>query len=174
MLVSKRGDIEVIFRQVSLHEEIKGKLFLHSMPGRYESWEEFCDSLIKAKINQIICLAEPQEIVQKSPSYSNAIQAGAILCPKTDFPIPDYGTPSDREAFFEAVQLVAQHVKSGKKVLIHCAGGIGRTGTFATCVLHCLGFERREAMKLVRAARSGAETPEQASLIEWHGATVEE
>lgn len=157
-----------MFREVRLREETKGKLFLHSMPGRYESWEEFQGHVVGTEINRIVCLAEEEEIKRKSPSYFRAIRSGSIPCPKSDFPIPDFDTPSDRIAFAEFVRLVARDVESGESVLIHCAGGIGRTGIFAACVLHCMGFKEDMAVGLVEEAGSGPETPPQLDLVKWH------
>lgn len=138
------------------------------MPGRYERWEEFQGHVIEAKISKIVCLAEAEEVERKSPSYSLAIRSGSIPCPKLDFPIPDFDAPSDRKAFAEFVRLVAQHIESGERVLIHCAGGIGRTGTFAACVLHCIGFKEDMATKLVFEAGSGAETTQQHDFVKCH------
>lgn len=157
-----------MFREVQLREETKGKLFLHSMPGRYESWEEFQRCVIEANISIIVCLAEADEIEKKSPSYYLAVKSGSVPRHKLDFPIPDFQAPNDREAFAEFVLLVAQQIESGERVLIHCAGGIGRTGTFAECLLHCVGFKEVIATKLVAEAGSSAERPEQHDLIKWH------
>lgn len=157
-----------MFKEIPLREKGKGKIFLHSMPGRYEHWEEFQRHVREAKISKIVCLAEADEIELKSPLYSLAVKSGSIPCRKLDFPIPDFQAPVDREAFAEFVQLVAQHVESGERVLIHCAGGIGRTGTFAECVLHCIGFKESIATKLVTEAGSGAERPQQQDFIKWH------
>jgi protein-tyrosine phosphatase len=162
-----RGDMSM-FREVLLSGVTTGRLFLHSMPARYESWDEFRDQIEITKINRIVCLAEAEEIKQKSPSYFDAIASHLIPCPKLDFPIPDFGTPVDCRAFAECVQLVAGYIESGETVLIHCAGGIGRTGTFATCVLHCLGMKNDMATRLVHRAGSDTETREQSDLVCWH------
>jgi protein-tyrosine phosphatase len=161
-----------MFREIQLRETITGKLFLHSMPGRYERWEDFRAYLIETGINRIVCLAEAEEIDRKSPSYSCAIRSGAIPCLKLDFPIADFGVPKNREVFAEFVQLVANYLQSGENILVHCAGGIGRTGTFATCLLHCLGYNQLTARQIVAKAGSAAETLQQEDLVDWHFASV--
>ena len=46
-------------------------------------------------------------------------------------------------------------LKSGKTVVVHCKGGLGRTGTFAASVLTTFGVEPAEAIRAVREARPG-------------------
>ena len=162
----------MMFREVPLHEKTKGRLYLHSMPGRHERLEEFHREILETKINLIVCLAEADEIEKKSPSYYQAIKSESIPCFKLDFPIPDYGIPSDFKLFAECVQTVAQRIHSGDNVLLHCAGGIGRTGTFAVCLLHCFGFKQEIAVKIIDKAGSYAERPEQRNLLMWHADIV--
>ncbi len=47
-------------------------------------------------------------------------------------------------------------LRDGKNVVVHCRGGLGRTGTVAACVLVALGdHSADEAITTVRAARRG-------------------
>jgi protein-tyrosine phosphatase len=48
-----------------------------------------------------------------------------------------------------------QILLDGGKILIHCRGGIGRTGTVAAQLLVELGMPHEKAIKAVRAARYG-------------------
>jgi protein-tyrosine phosphatase len=41
-------------------------------------------------------------------------------------------------------------------IVIHCVGGLGRTGTIAACCLAALGQSPEYAIDAVRAARPGA------------------
>lgn len=161
-----------MFRELKLSNTVQGRVFLHSMPGRYESWIEFQSWMIQTKIDRIVCLAEYDEIKQKSAEYFDAINSKRIPCIKSDFPIPDYGIPRDRKSFVEYVKSIAGFIVSGETVLIHCAGGKGRTGTFATCVLHALGIESERATELVYKAGSHTETSEQKGLVSWHASNV--
>jgi ADP-ribosyl-[dinitrogen reductase] hydrolase len=53
-------------------------------------------------------------------------------------------------------------LQTGGSVLIHCRGGLGRTGTIAARLLVELGWQPRAAIEAVRGARPGAiETPQQ-------------
>lgn len=55
---------------------------------------------------------------------------------------------------------------AGRNVLIHCRGGLGRTGTVAALILREAGASSDEAIKAVRAARPGAiETADQERYV---------
>jgi protein-tyrosine phosphatase len=56
---------------------------------------------------------------------------------------------------------------NGQNVLLHCAAGIGRTGTAAACVLKRLGLPVDEALQRVREAGSNPETAVQSGLVNW-------
>ena len=43
---------------------------------------------------------------------------------------------------------------AGGRVLVHCVGGLGRSGTIAACLLRSRGVSAEEAIAMVRAARS--------------------
>ncbi|MGZ9130317.1 MAG: hypothetical protein ACXW4Z_21275, partial [Candidatus Binatia bacterium] len=60
----------------------------------------------------------------------------------------------------------------GDTVLIHCAGGVGRTAMLSICVLLALGQPVDEARDVVSRAGSTVETALQSSLISWCAAKV--
>ena len=74
------------------------------------------------------------------------------------FAIKDMGVPQEAESerFETFVQDVVQRLEQGQTVVVHCRGGLGRTGTVAACVLVVLGYHSAdEAIDAVRAARRG-------------------
>jgi protein-tyrosine phosphatase len=52
-----------------------------------------------------------------------------------------------------AGQLVADSVRRGEGVIVHCVGGVGRTGTVIGCALRELGYSADEAVAAIQAHR---------------------
>jgi hypothetical protein len=83
------------------------------------------------------------------------------------FPIPDVTAPVDLPATAKLVGQVVDALTTGETVVVHCRGGLGRSGTIAACCLVARGRDPREAIALVRAARPGAvEIREQEKFVE--------
>ncbi len=70
-------------------------------------------------------------------------------------PVVDVGVPEDPSTWINAMQQVHADLEDGLTVVVHCKGGLGRTGTFAASILASFGAEPREAIAAVRAARKG-------------------
>jgi protein-tyrosine phosphatase len=156
-----------MFRRVDLPARVPGKLLLHSMPGRYEAIEGVWNQVRNEAIRAIVCLAEKDELHEKSSEYARALEAGTVPCSVLPFAIPDRGVPEDRDAFWALARDVAKRLQSGEAVLIHCAGGVGRTATLAVCVLLALGERASAARSLISRAGSTVETTPQSQLISW-------
>lgn len=63
-------------------------------------------------------------------------------------------------------QELRQSLEQGERILLHCMGGLGRTGTVAARLLIEAGMTADEAISAVRAARRGAiETREQEQYL---------
>jgi protein-tyrosine phosphatase len=120
-----------MFRRVDLPAGVTGRLLLHSMPGRYEAIESVWNQVRNETVRAIVCLAEKHELQEKSSEYAQALEAGTVPCLVLPFEIPDRAAPEDRDAFWTLAGDVAKRLQSGEAVLIHCAGGVGRTATLA-------------------------------------------
>jgi len=156
-----------MFRSLTLPAGVKGRVYLHSMPGRYEKFEDTTSAIKDLKIDGVICLATEEEIRLKSPIYMKMIQANEHDWRQRMFPILNFGVPSDWDEFFQLSKDLSQHLLSGNNFLIHCGGGIGRTGTLAVGVLLFLGMEIEEAKEVATSAGSFPETTSQDQLLEW-------
>jgi protein-tyrosine phosphatase len=156
-----------MFRRVDLPPEIPGRLLLHSMPGRYEAIDSVWHQVKKEAVRAIVCLAEKNEIREKAFDYALALDTGTVPCSVLHFEIPDRDAPQDRNGFWVLATGIANRLQSGECVLIHCAGGVGRTALLAVCVLLALGQPATEARSAVSRAGSTVETAPQSRLISW-------
>ena len=128
-----------MLRSVPLPNSIPGKLYLHSMPGRYEPFERTVAEIQLRGITEVICLVPLDEIEFKSPDYARVLKNDATSWRQVMFPIVDYGVPKERGAHRRLILEVVDSLRAGTNVLAHCGAGIGRTGTLAASVLVVLG-----------------------------------
>ncbi|MGH7846890.1 MAG: protein-tyrosine phosphatase family protein [Candidatus Binatia bacterium] len=156
-----------MFRHVDLPARVPGKLLLHSMPGRFEAIERAWQQAKSEAVGAIVCLAEQDEIRLKSSAYAEALEVGNVPCSVLPFEIPEGGVPEDRDGFWALANDVANRLQSGEVVLIHCAGGVGRTAMLAISVLLALDEPLKEAESGVSRAGSTVETMPQIEMLSW-------
>lgn len=153
-----------LLRQLCLPSGISGEIWLGPMPGRVHVLASDIAELQSRKIDRIVSLTPRTEIATKSPEYGAALTNGLGI-DVTPFPIEDFGVPNDELALLRLAVQVATDVRRGDRIFIHCAAGIGRTGTVAAIVLAALGIADAHAAQLVEQAGSRPETEPQRLLI---------
>jgi protein-tyrosine phosphatase len=161
-----------MFPRVDLPVQIPGRLLLHSMPGRFEAIERAWQQVKSEAVGAIVCLVEQHEIRLKSSQYAEALETGTVPCSVLPFEICEGGVPENRDAFWALANDVAKRLQSGEKVLIHCAGGVGRTAMLAISVLLVLGEPMNEAESAVSRAGSLVETMPQIEMLSWCAAKM--
>ncbi|HET6924013.1 MAG TPA: cyclin-dependent kinase inhibitor 3 family protein [Anaeromyxobacteraceae bacterium] len=81
-------------------------------------------------------------------------------------PIPDMGAPASMGDARALVARVLERMDRRETVVVHCLGGLGRSGTIAACVLAARGRLPDEALRMVRRARPGAvQTGQQEAFV---------
>jgi atypical dual specificity phosphatase len=81
-------------------------------------------------------------------------------------PIVDFSVPTLQQAM-EVVRFIERCAEREKPVLVHCAAGIGRTGTMLACWFVSRGMSALEAIRHVRKLRPfSIETPEQEQFVQ--------
>jgi protein-tyrosine phosphatase len=160
--------VDYHLRRFDLPPEIPGALFAASMPGALSGDFDHDRRVILAEeIDRVICLAEMEEVAELSPGYARGLIDGGLPWQSQLIGMPDGGAPPDRENFLALARELADRLRRGDKLLIHCRAGIGRTGMLATLILMALGESHEMAMLTVRRGGSGAETPIQYALELW-------
>jgi protein-tyrosine phosphatase len=152
-------------RELDLPEGAAGRLWLSAMPGRARPWPEDLSEIRAKGIACVVRLTSDRETGDKSPSYLDAIRHGLLPWEELHLPMPDYGVPADWGRFVEVLGAVKARLAAGKGVLVHCAAGIGRTGTMASAILISLGVDPLEASRRVGRAGSYAEDEAQVGFL---------
>jgi protein-tyrosine phosphatase len=154
-------------RRVTLPAEVPGSLWLGAMPGRFEPWSAFEARAQRAKLAAVVCLTPRSELAELSPAYHRAVAQGTVPFRWMNLPMPNFGVPEDGAAFRRDVRQIAAALRHGDAVLLHCAAGMGRTGSTAACVLKALGLSTEEALQRVRDAGSNPQNAQQSGLVDW-------
>lgn len=73
-------------------------------------------------------------------------------------PIVDVQPPGQpfEAAWPDVARKIREWISSGRRVLVHCRGGLGRAGTVAACILIELGYSPADAIRQVRQVRPHA------------------
>jgi protein-tyrosine phosphatase len=82
------------------------------------------------------------------------------------YPIPDRQTPSDVSSFRGFSAALAERVRKGERIGVHCRGSIGRSTVMAASVLVHLGWDPRQALKAIAMAR-GCPVPDTEEQQDW-------
>ncbi|WP_394330728.1 dual specificity protein phosphatase family protein [Cytophaga hutchinsonii] len=143
-------------------------LALTILPGRKDYSRDLSEDLKEIKEQQIDCvvslITKDEMDMYGVPELLDVYKKQGVEClhvPVIDQKIPVKAEIERINAFINAQQ------KKHKKVLIHCVGGLGRSGLVAACYLKSLGYPSDDAIKIVREARSSRaiESTEQEKFV---------
>lgn len=154
-------------RPVVLPPDVSGTLWLSSMPGRFSPWHEFESEARRVRLALVVCLTPRDEVAQLSPAYHRALVQDTLPFRWLNLPIANFGLPDDPPAFRREIARIVEALRKGDAVMLHCAAGLGRTGTAAACVLKALGLGLNEALERVRDAGSNPQNAMQSGLVDW-------
>ena len=145
-----------------------GRLALSPLPGLTLSQRSLpadLETLRRQSVDHVLCLLEGHEfstwgVPDLLASYHNA---GFVV---RRFPIRDHSvcTLADMR---EIVSWLSETLAGGATVMVHCVGGLGRSGIVAACYLTAAGLSAEEAIAEVRHTRSpfAIESAEQAEFV---------
>jgi|GEM_PF-517977 len=117
------------------------------------------EALVQAGATVLVTLLEEHELhAAKIPDlFAQARAAGLEVI---HFPIQDVSTPSDVDAVHDLLDQIEDRLSARESVVVHCMGGLGRTGTIAGCYLRRTGMAGPEALAELRRARRTDKCPE--------------
>ena len=154
-------------RIASVRLKSAGEIGMTICPGKHEvgalsgKWERDLDADIKAIVkwgaSSVVTLMEQEELTRlKVKTIGGAVQRAGMdwhLLPIKDVSVPDQHFENLWTSSGDAIRCA---LMDGKKVLIHCKGGLGRTGMIAARLMVELGERPATAIEKVRRARPGA------------------
>jgi predicted protein tyrosine phosphatase len=113
-----------------------GRLLAGEYPGRYnhEETRQRIDSLLEAGFDTFIDLTRPNETIPYFRTLFEEAKIYEIKVHHHNFPIGDFGLPTP-EIMMSILDTIDEAMANGKKIYLHCWGGIGRTGTTVGCYL---------------------------------------
>jgi protein-tyrosine phosphatase len=148
-----------------------GRLAIMARP-RADDWlEDEIAGWREAGVDIVVSLLERHEV------HELGLDREAELCRDNaiefvTFPIPDRGVPESRRATIELAERLADHVRGGRSVAVHCRAGIGRSGLIAACILGVTGIGTDSAFKVIGNAR-GVAVPDTEQQRDWVHATLQ-
>ena len=158
------GSIHVDFIAPAAHG-LPGRLGLTIAPGKWRpGLDSASDTLVRDDLLRLrdfhgakvlVTLLEKFEMKRLAIPELLSVAEGLGIR-SVWFPIPDVSVPSDLVATADLVDEILASMSRGNTVVVHCRGGLGRSGTIAACCLVTRGRPPADAIRLVRKARPGA------------------
>ena len=109
-----------------------------ALPGKSTPWEKIGD----AGFSNVVCLSH-------SKVYYNPYPLKVLFSAELEDLYHGYD-PEDPEReeqlIRQATDMIRTKMDDGEGIVVHCVGGIGRTGTVIGCVLRDLGFSADEVI----------------------------
>jgi hypothetical protein len=158
-----------------------GRFLAGEYPGHFDAAQarRRLDALIEAGFDTFIDLTREHETTPYSRLLKETSQLHGLEVQHHRFSIGDFGLPTPK-LMRSILDKIDESLSAGRKVYVHCWGGIGRTGTTVGCYLVRRGLGGGEALRQLakwwhevpksRIHPHSPETLEQAAFIrDWAG-----
>lgn len=134
-------------------------------PIGYEMLHVSCRALREEGIDIVVSAQTDRERRQLGLA-AEAEEVEAAGMEFINIPIIDHTPPPFSDEVFEIIESLAQKIREGRRIFIHCYAGIGRSATLAAGVLIELGYTPQQAVQVLSDAR-GIMVPETLDQREW-------
>lgn len=159
---------------------VPGRFLAGEYPGHFDAeiMRRRMDAFLTAGFDTFIDLTHPDELQPYFPVLEERATIYGLDITHHRFSILDRGLPS-RAQMIAALDAIDSALGAGRKVYLHCWGGVGRTGTTVGCYLVRHGQTGEQALRQIAEWRQGdprrqiyprsPETDEQVQFIlDWH------
>ena len=142
-----------------------GRVGIAPRPRGGDWLDDEAKALREAGVDAIVSLLTPAEVDE-----FDLREEGPACCRQAlafySFPIPDRGVPQSREDATTLARDLADEVRRGRSVAVHCRQGIGRSALMAALILSWTGTESEQALLDIEAAR-GRPVPDTQEQRDW-------
>lgn len=141
-----------------------GSLSAMAMPNP-TSLQSDLQHLKETGTDKILCLLEDAESGKLGLAEQESLTTAAGMKFER-LPIPDYGVPDFLELQIRITRAL-DDMNNGCNLIVHCRGGIGRTGLICCCLMLSTGISVPDAISVVTKQRGEQvpETPEQIDML---------
>ena len=116
-------------------------------------------------IQRVCCLLDEQQLAHYPPGLLEVYRQAFGALQVCHAPVPDYSLCPPDLLTGTILPFLAESVRIDKKVVVHCSGGIGRTGhVLAAWLVHGRGFAPQAAITAVRSVNGAQRNPEEAVM----------
>lgn len=125
-----------------------GQLLAGEYPGRFDAGatRQIMDAFLSKGFDTFIDLTTEAELPPYQPILLEQARYFDIAASYQRFPIGDFGLPA-HENMTDILNAIDSALATGRKVYVHCWGGIGRTGTTVGCYLVRQGLTGEQALR---------------------------
>lgn len=136
-----------------------------SLCGKHAIGPDHAAAMAQCGATTVVCLVEEYELADRYPAYVAWLRENAGSR-AVWFPVHDLHAP-DLAATEPFIAELVRRLDDGEHLLMHCAAGIGRTGTMTVCLLLKLGMQLPDALTHLALHRpmAGPEVGAQRDLV---------
>jgi len=116
-------------------------------------------------VETLVSLLEPNEAVWLGLRDEGRLAEQVGMC-FLSYPILDVHVPANVATFRTFVAGLTDRLRAGERIGVHCRGSIGRSTVTAACTLIHLGWQAKETLKAIQAAR-GCVVPDTTEQLRW-------
>ena len=121
--------------------------------------------IARSGVQTLVSLLEPDEADWLGLAEEGAI-AEQLGMHFISHPIQDVHVPVNVHLFRKFVSGLAERLRAGERIGMHCRGSIGRAPLTAACTMIHLGWDAKDALEAIQTAR-GYEIPDTAEQLRW-------